>query len=321
VSEIGVGAWAIGGPFEFDGRPIGWGKVNDEVSRASLHAAFERGVNFIDTADIYGLGHSEELVGKVIPDAPHEIVVATKVGYLREAKGDSRQDFSREYLTEACEESLRRLGREAIDLYQLHSPPPGVIESGEAFGTLEELKRSGKILHYGVSVKSDADAVAAMQCPGVEAVQLVFNMMRQRPARTVFPEARRRNVGILARVPLASGLLTGKFTLETKFEADDHRSTPIPGETFSGLEFDLGVEVVEKLRFLEQEGGPTLAQVALLWILAFDAVSAVIPGVKTPQQVAENVATSGGGMLPDVVMDHIHFIYQKYVAPVFEESQ
>jgi aryl-alcohol dehydrogenase-like predicted oxidoreductase len=320
VSEISFGAWAIGGPFAFGSRPGGWGEVSDDKSLAALRTAFEEGVNFVDTADVYGLGHSEELVREAVADAPQEIFVATKGGFLREPKPDAHQDFSPEHLARACEESLQRLGRETVDLYQLHSPPLDVIESGEAFETLEKLKEQGKIRHFGISAKRDAEAVAAMEHPGVEVVQIAFNMVRQKSARTVFPTARLNNVAVMARVPLASGLLTGKFTRETRFAEDDHRSRPIPGDTFSGLEFARGVEVVEKLRFLESVGGPTLAQIALRWVLAFDAVSTVIAGAKTPEQVLENVATSGGMLLSDAAMDRIHFIYRQFVAADFEDQ-
>jgi aryl-alcohol dehydrogenase-like predicted oxidoreductase len=320
VSEISFGAWAIGGPFCFGSQPIGWGAVNDEDSIASLRTAFEHGVNFVDTADIYGLGHSEELVRKAMNGAPQEISIATKGGFLPEPRGGSFQDFSREHLFEACEASLQRLGCEAIHLYQLHCPPSEVLEREEVFEVLDELKRQGKILHYGVSIERDTEAITAMEYPGVETVQIIFNMFRQKPARTVFPLAMKQGVGILARVPLASGLLAGKFTPDTVFSEDDHRSSPIPGETFSGIGLAEGVEIVEKLRFLEFEGGPSLAQIALRWVLAFDAVSATIPGAKTPQQVKENVATSGGEFLSDPDMDRIHSIYRRFVAPLVEEQ-
>jgi aryl-alcohol dehydrogenase-like predicted oxidoreductase len=320
VSEIGFGAWAIGGPFALGSRPAGWGEVDDETSLAALRTAFEAGVNFVDTADVYGHGHSEDLIRQAAADAPQEIIVATKAGYLREQEGDTRQDFSAGHLAAACEESLRRLGRESIDVLQLHSPPLEVIESGEAFEALEDLKQAGKIRHYGISAKRDGEAVAAMEYPGVETVQIVFNMLRQKAARTVFPTARQKNIAVVARVPLASGLLTGKFTRETKFTENDHRSQPIPGETFSGLEFSRGVEVVEKLRFLESVGGPSLAQIALRWVLAFDAVSSVIAGAKTPEQVLENVSTSGGMLLSDAAMDRIHFVYRQFVASDLEDQ-
>lgn len=320
VSEIGFGAWAIGGPFSFGGQPIGWGKVSDEDSVTSLRTAFEYGVNFVDTADIYGFGHSEELVRQAVKDAPQEILVATKVGFLPEAQENRFQGFSREHLFNACEASLRRLGTEAIHLYQLHCPPLEIIEAGEAFESLDTLKRQGKIQHYGVSIERDVEAIAAMEYPGVETVQIIFNMLRQKPARTVFPLALKQRVGILARVPLASGLLAGKFSVNSVFSDDDHRSSPIPGETFSGIDLARGLELVNKLRFLEYEGGPSLAQIALRWILAFDAVSTTIPGAKTSRQVMENVASSGGEYLSDPDMDRIHSIYRQYVAPLVEEQ-
>lgn len=320
VSEIGFGAWAIGGPFSIGGRPIGWGRVDDEESIASLRTAFEQGVNFVDTADIYGLGRSEELVRRAAESAPQGITIATKVGFLAEPREGRVQDFSPEHLTQACEASLRRLGREAIDLYQLHCPPLRVIQAGEAFDALEGLRQAGKVLHYGVSVERDAEALAAMDRPGVESIQIVFNMLRQKPARTVFPRARSQGVGVLARVPLASGLLAGKFDPGSVFPEDDHRSKPIPGETFAGLDLVKGLQLVEKLRFLESDGEASMAQAALQWILAFDTVSTVIPGAKNPRQVKENVASSGKAFLTDVEMDRIHFIYRQFVAPLVEEQ-
>jgi len=282
--------------------------------------AFELGVNFVDTADIYGLGHSEELVRRAAEDAPQEVYVATKAGFVAEPQGGRIQDFSREHLFEACEASLRRLGLEAIHLYQLHCPALEVIEEGKVFDSLDELKKQGKIVHYGVSIDRDAEALAAMQYPGVETIQIVFNMLRQKPARTVFPRARSQGVGILARVPLASGLLAGKFSAASRFPEDDHRSSPIPGETFSGIALAQGVQLVERLRFLESESGVSLAQAALQWILAFDAVSSVIPGAKNPEQVAENVATSGREFLTDSEMDRVHYVYRQFVAPLIEEQ-
>ncbi len=319
ISEIGFGAWAIGGPFAVFGRPIGWGEVDDETSLAALQKAFDAGINFIDTADVYGFGHSEEVVGKAIRQyaAGRGIFVASKVGYLREPKNGGIQDFSAEYIRRSCEESLKRLGMERLDLYQLHCVPLETIQRGEAFAALDDLQKTGKIRAYGVSIVTDQEAVAAMEYPGVQCVQIIFNVLRQKPLKTVFPIAKQKGIGILARVPLASGLLTGKFDAKTKFPAQDHRSNPLPGETFSGLELTAGLRCVEQLRPVAAEEKISLSQMSLAWIMQCDAVTSTIPGARTALQAAQNAAASGT-VLSRKALVRIEEIYQADVAGLVE---
>lgn len=317
ISEVSIGTWAIGGPFAVSGRPIGWGKVDDNVSLDALRRGFELGINFVDTANVYGFGHSEEIVGKAARETKQEIFIASKVGFLREAVNGSIQDFSEGHILPSCEASLKRLGRDRIDLYQLHCVPLDVIRRGDVFSTLDKLKQQGKIRAYGVSINTDQEALAAMQYPGVQCVQIIFNVLRQKPAKTVFPIAKQKKVGILARVPLASGLLTGKFSHATAFSREDHRSNPLPGETFSGLEFAHGVRVVEKLKPLAKKEGLGLAQLALRWILEHEAVTAAIPGAKNVKQVEEN-ASASQAKLSKETMAAIEAIYRGEVAGLVE---
>ena len=317
ISEISFGAWAIGGPFAIAGRPIGWGAVDDALSLEALHRAFDLGINFVDTADMYGFGHSEEIVGKAIKEAGRKIFVATKVGFLREAVNGSIQDFGVDHITRSCEESLRRLGQERIDLYQLHCVPLSVIQQGDAFLTLDKLQKQGKIRAYGVSIITDEEAVEAMKYPGVQCVQIIFNCLRQKPAMTVFPMAKKKKVGILARVPLASGLLSGKFNAQTTFAPQDHRSAPIPGETFSGLEFAQGLRCIEQLGPLAGQEKLTLTQLALRWILESDAVTAAIPGARNARQVEENASAHAVKISPDT-MEKIQNMYIAELAELVE---
>ncbi len=317
ISEISFGAWAIGGPFGFPGRPIGWGPVDDEASLEALHKAFELGVNFVDTADIYGLGHSEEIVGQAIHDWGQEIFVASKVGFLRELKNGSIQDFSAAHIARSCEESLQRLGRNRLDLYQLHCVPMDVIRRGDAFGALEKLQQQGKIRAYGVSIITDEEALEAMKHSGLACVQIIYNILRQKPAKTVFPIAKRKKIGILARVPLASGLLTGKFHAESPFSESDHRSNPLAGETFSGVDFARGLACVDKLRPLASKENLSLVQLAIRWILDSSAVTAAIPGARYAQQVQDNVGAPGGS-LSRSTLSRIKDIYTNDVAQLVE---
>ncbi len=319
ISEIGFGAWAIGGPFAVSGRAIGWGKVDDKTSLEALARGFDLGINFVDTADVYGFGHSEEIVGKAVRATKKEIFIASKVGFLRKAVNGAIQDFSRAHVVESCEGSLRRLGRDRIDLYQLHCVPLDIIRRGEVFAVLDKLQQQGKIRAYGVSIVTDEEALEAMKYPGVQCIQIIFNMLRQKPAKSVFPMAKSKNVGILARVPLASGLLTGKFSSRSRFSAEDHRSNPIPGETFSGVEFGHGVSIVKKLKPLAEQEKSSITQLALRWILGHDAVTAAIPGAKSALQVQENVSASGA-RLSEKTMDLIGEIYSCEVAELVESQ-
>jgi len=308
VSEVGFGAWGIGGD---------WGPVQDEQSTAALHHALDLGVNFIDTADVYGDGRSEKLIGQVLRErAGERIYVATKAG--RRLSPHVASGYNRENLTAFVERSLRNLGVEAIDLLQLHCPPTEVYYRPEVFQVLDDLVAAGKLRYYGVSVEKVEEALKAIEYPQVQTVQIIFNMFRHRPAGLFFREAMARGVGILARVPLASGLLTGKMTPRTTFAESDHRNYNREGasfdvgETFSGVPFDVGLQAVEELRSLVPDGS-TMAQMALRWILMFEAVSVAIPGAKRPSQAAENVAASELPPLSEGAMAAVRDVYDRVI--------
>ncbi len=307
VSEISFGAWAIGGS---------WGDVDDSESKAALHAALDAGMNFIDTADVYGDGRSERLIAQVLKERKSErIFVATKAG--RRLPQQSVEGYNRENLTSWIDRSLKNLNVETLDLVQLHCPPWEAYYHQEIFGILDDLTTAGKIRHYGVSVEKIEEALKAIEYPNVKTVQIIFNMFRLRPADLFFQEAQRRQVGILARVPLASGMLTGKMTRDTQFAADDHRQFNRQGEafdmgeTFSGLDYDLSLQAVEEIRAL-LPAGATMAQFALRWILMFPAVTCAIPGAKNPQQARDNAAASVLPALTAAQMQRIREIYDQY---------
>jgi aryl-alcohol dehydrogenase-like predicted oxidoreductase len=304
VSAVSFGAWAIGGS---------WGRVDDDESLRALHAAVDAGTNFIDTADVYGDGRSERLIARLRRERPRDgIVVATKAG--RRLPKQAPEGYTRENLTAWVERSLRNLETESLDLLQLHCPHPKVYDMPEVFGVLDDLVRAGKLRHYGVSVETVDEATRAVRHPGVETVQIVFNMFRLKPAESFFPAARAKGVGILARVPLASGLLTGKLRRDSTFAADDHRQynregrSFDQGETFSGVPYETGLAAVERLRPLVPEGA-TLAQLALRWVLMFDAVSCAIPGAKTPAQARENAAAASLPPLGEAAMAAVRALY------------
>jgi aryl-alcohol dehydrogenase-like predicted oxidoreductase len=308
VSAVSFGAWAIGGS---------WGTVNDDQSLAALEAALDAGVNFIDTADVYGDGRSERLVARIRKERPaSSVLVATKAG--RRLPRQTPEGYTKENLTAWVERSLKNLEMEALDLLQLHCPHPAVYDRPEVFGILDELVRAGKVRHYGVSVETVDEALRAIQHPNVETVQIIFNMFRLKPAERFFAEAKKRKVGILARVPLASGLLTGKLRLDSTFAADDHRAFNREGqafdkgETFSGVPYAVGLEAVERLKALVPPGA-SLSQFALRWILMFDAVSCAIPGAKTPAQARDNAAAAGLPDLSPKVMAAVAAVYDDLV--------
>jgi aryl-alcohol dehydrogenase-like predicted oxidoreductase len=287
VSAVGFGAWAIGGT---------WGPVNETDALAALHAAADAGITFFDTADVYGDGRSERLIGQLLRERSGEnLVIATKAG-LR-LKPHVAEGYTRENLTAFVERSLKNLGVDAIDLLQLHVPPNAVYYQPEVFEILDGLVVAGKIRHYGASVRTVEEGLKAIEYPAVATVQVNFSVFRQRPAELLFPEANKRGVGVIARIPLASGLLTGKITLGTQFAPDDHRcfnrhgEAFDRGETFSGVGLEAGLEAVERLRRLVPVGA-TMAQFALRWILAHDAVSVAIPGARNPGQAAQNAAAA-----------------------------
>ena len=308
VSEVSFGAWAIGGA---------WGEVDDSESLAALHRAIDLGVNFIDTADVYGDGRSERLIAQVRKERSEEIYVATKAGRRLDphvAEGYN----SRETLTRFIERSLKNLDTDSLDLVQLHCPPTDVYYMPEVFGILDDLVQQGKIKHYGVSVEKVEEALKAIEYPNVKTVQIIFNMFRMRPAERFFPEAKRRQIGILARVPLASGMLTGKMTRQTSFSEDDHRNFNREGqsfdrgETFSGVDYETGLEAVEELKQIKPEG-VSMAQFALRWILMFNAITCVIPGAKRPSQAEDNVRAAEMPPLSDTVMQQVQAVYDRYI--------
>jgi aryl-alcohol dehydrogenase-like predicted oxidoreductase len=315
VSAVSFGAWAIGGA---------WGTVDDERSMAALHAAADGGVNFVDTADVYGDGRSERLVARLRRERKGErIFVATKAG--RRLPQQTPEGYTRENLKAWVERSLQNLEMEAVDLLQLHCPHPKVYDRGDVFDALDNLVRAGKVRYYGVSVETVDEALRAIRHPSVQSVQIIFNMFRLKPAEQVFPAARERRVGILARVPLASGLLTGKLEADTAFEADDHRQFNRQGErfdkgeTFSGVPYATGLEAVEELRRLLPPGS-TLSQLALRWILMFPEVTCAIPGAKTKEQARDNAAAASLPPLSPATMAAVKDVYDRRVRPHVHES-
>ena len=306
ISASSFGAWAIGGT---------WGAVDDRESLAALHKAIDLGVNFIDTADVYGDGRSERLLAQLRRDRSEEIIVATKAG--RRLDPHVASGYNRQNLTAYVERSLKNLDTEAIDLLQLHCPPTEIYYWPETFGILDDLVAAGKLRYYGVSVEKVEEALKAIEFPGVQSVQIIFNMFRQRPAELFFGEAKRRQVSILARVPLSSGMLTGKMAKDSAFESDDHRhfnrqgESFDRGETFSGVDYDLSLQAVEELRSLVPAGA-TMAQFALRWILMFNAVSCVIPGAKRPSQAEDNALAADLPPLNDQTMAQVKEIYDHF---------
>jgi aryl-alcohol dehydrogenase-like predicted oxidoreductase len=304
VSEISLGTWAFGD---------GWGTVSEDDALGALNRAVDLGVNFLDTADVYGDGRSERLIARLLKDRPNdEIQVATKAG--RRLDPHTPEGYDYDHLSAFVESSLTNLGVEALDLLQLHCPPTEVYRQDSTFEALDRLQEAGKIRNYGVSVEKVEEARMALDYPGVATVQIIFNIFRQKPAEEFFPLAEERNVGILARVPLASGLLSGKMRADREFGEDDHRNFNREGqafdrgETFSGVDFETGLLAAEELKELVPEGN-TLAQFALRWILMHPAVSCAIPGGKNPTQVEDNVAAAEMSPLSDDVMRRAREIY------------
>jgi aryl-alcohol dehydrogenase-like predicted oxidoreductase len=315
VSAISFGAWAIGGT---------WGPVDDEQSMRALHAAVDAGTNFVDTADVYGDGRSERLVARLRRERRGETIhVATKAG--RRLPKQTPEGYSRENLLAWVERSLRNLEMDAVDLLQLHCPHPRVYDMPEVFGVLDDLVAAGKIRYYGISVETVDEAMRGIRHPNVQTVQIIFNMLRRKPAEEFFGRAQARRVGILARVPLASGLLTGKLTAASAFAPDDHRrfnrngEAFDKGETFSGVPYDAGLEVVERLKPLVPSGA-TLAQLALRWILEWDAVSCAIPGAKTEEQARANAAAADLPALPAATMAAVQSLYDERLRPLVHAS-
>jgi aryl-alcohol dehydrogenase-like predicted oxidoreductase len=304
VSSIGLGTWAMGSS---------WGPVDDAESLATLNRALDLGVDFFDTADVYG---SEPLLGRLKRERSEPFHIATKMGVRINPDPAA---YTRENITRFTEESLRNLGVETIDLMQFHVPPIEVYNA-EVFGIMDDLVKAGKIAHYGVSVETIEQALRAIEFPGVASVQIIFNIFRQRPADDFFPEARRRGVGVIARVPLASGLLTGKMSRDTKFAPDDHRSynrngeSFDRGETFSGVDFETGLQAVDELRSYVPPGW-TMAEMALRWILMFPDVSCAIAGSRHPAQAEDNIRAADLPPLSDEAMAGIKAVYDRHIRP------
>jgi aryl-alcohol dehydrogenase-like predicted oxidoreductase len=307
VSAVSFGCWAIGGA---------WGPVDDKESIESLNRAVELGVNFFDTADIYGNGHSEQLLAQLCRECSETIYIATKAG--RRLNPHIAAGYNRKNLTAFVEQSLKNLDAETIDLLQLHCPPTEVYYMPEVFGVLDELTEAGKIRYYGVSVEKVEEALKAIEYPNVQTIQIIFNMFRHRPNELFFEQAKKRKVGILARVPLASGMLTGKLKPDTTFAPDDHRKFNRygeafdKGETFSGVDYDVGLRAVEELKAVCPKG-MSLVQFALRWILMFDAVTCAIPGAKRPSQAQENFAAADLPALSDKAMAQVRNIYDRRI--------
>ncbi|MFW5886045.1 MAG: aldo/keto reductase [Halanaerobium sp.] len=307
VSEVSFGGWAIGGT---------WGDVEDEQSMAALREAVNQGINFFDTADVYGDGRSERLMAKLRKETDKEIHIATKAG--RRLDPHTAEGYNKENLNKFVDRSLKNLDVDTIDLLQLHCPPTEVYDQEEVFEALEEMVEAGKIKNYGVSVEKVEEAMKALEYENVATVQIIFNMFRHKPADEFFAKAKEKGVGIICRVPLASGLLTGKFSKDSTFAENDHRNFNRDGEafdkgeTFSGVDFELGLKAVDELEKIKPEG-LTMAQFALKWILMHDAVSCVIPGGKKPWQVKDNAAASEAPDLSDEVMEKVDEIYDEYI--------
>jgi aryl-alcohol dehydrogenase-like predicted oxidoreductase len=309
ISTISFGAWAIGGT---------WGNVKDEESLAALHRALDLGVNFFDTADVYGDGRSEQLLARLRRERSEPFYVATKAG--RRLDPHLASGYTRENLTAFVERSLKNLEVDALDLLQLHCPPMDVFYMPEVFEALDGLVQAGKLRYYGVSVEKVEEALKAIEYPNMQSVQIIFNIFRQRPIDLFFREAQRRKVGILARLPLSSGMLAGKMTRTSTFEEGDHRGYNRQGEsfdrgeTFSGLDYETGLQAVDEIRPLVPPDA-SMAQMALRWILMWEAVTCAIPGAKRPSQVEENVRAADLPPLSEEAMNDIHSIYERLVRP------
>lgn len=314
VSEVSLGTWQVGGR---------WGEpFDDENAEKILATAIDGGVNFIDTADVYSDGASERSAARVARGRSEEIRIATKCG--RKISPHVSSGYTPERLTAFVEASLKNTGLEALDLIQLHCPPTEVYYRPEIFETFDRLKSQGKIRNLGVSVEKVEEGLKAIEYPNVTSVQIIFNMFRLRPAGLFFEQAKKRDIGVIVRVPLASGLLSGKFTRQTVFGEDDHRNFNREGaafdkgETFSGVDYEIGLAAVEELAKLFGSEG-TLAQWAIRWVLMFDAVSCVIPGASRPDQVVSNLGAAELPPLSTRQMKGVEEIYEKRIKPLVHQ--
>lgn len=310
TTAIGFGAWAIGGS---------WGEVSEDDARATLHAALDSGVTFLDTADVYGDGRSERLIRAVLSERPGpRPLVATKAG--RRLTPHVAEGYNLANLEAFVDRSREDLGMDCLDLVQLHCPPTTVYYQPETFAALDTLMEKGKIARYGVSVSTVEEGLKAIEFPGVVSVQIIHNIFRQRPAELFYPQAQRRGAAVIVRVPLASGMLTGKMRADSRFAADDHRTFNREGaafdrgETFSGVPYDVALQAVEELRPLVPQGA-TMAQMALRWILMEQAVSVIIPGARNADQARANAAADALAPLPPAIMQAARDIYLRLIAP------
>jgi aryl-alcohol dehydrogenase-like predicted oxidoreductase len=309
VSEVGLGTWALGG---------GWGRVSESDAIGVLEKAIERGINFFDTADVYGDGKSEQLIGQVLKSTDQKIYVATKFG--RRLDPHVSSGYTKDNLERFLDRSLGNLGVDTIDLIQLHCPPIDLYYKPEIFEALDSFVEQGKIQHYGVSVEKVEEGLKAIEYPGVVSVQIIFNIFRQRPSELFFEQCKKKNIAVIARVPLASGLLTGKMSLATKFPEDDHRNYNRQGkffdvgETFSGVDFEIGLKAVEELKRIKPDD-ISCVQMALKWILMHSEVSCVIPGAKNTKQLEENISASELTDLDPDVLKGAKIIYEKFIKP------
>jgi aryl-alcohol dehydrogenase-like predicted oxidoreductase len=313
VSTVSFGAWAIGSA---------WGPVSDDDSMAALHRALDLGINFFDTADVYGDGHSERLIARLRRERREPFFVTTKAG--RRASPHVAREYTAANLTQWVERSLKNLDVEALDLLQIHCPPFEVYYMPEVFDALDDLVRVGKVRHYGASVERVEEALKALEYPNVETIQIVFNLFRQRPIDRLFPETLRRNIGVLARLPLSSGMLTGKLRPDSTFAKDDHRSFNRQGEafdrgeTFSGVDYALGLAAVEELRPIVPQGS-TLAELAIAWILEHPAVTCAIPGARTVAQVEQNVRAAEAPPLSPEARQAVQRVYDERIKPLVHQ--
>ena len=311
ISEIALGTWQVGGK---------WGSNFDYVNADRIiNGALDKGVNFIDTADVYSDGESEKAVGKAARGRSEKIYVATKCG--RQINPHVSAGYTPKVLRKYVEDSLKRTGLERLDLVQLHCPPTEVYYRPEIFSLFDDLKKEGKIANLGVSVEKIEEAIKAIEFDNVTSVQIIFNIFRQRPAELFFNMAKKKNVGVIVRVPLASGLLTGKFGKSTRFEAGDHRNFNRDGkafdkgETFAGVPYELGLEAVEEIKSIFPPDA-SLAQLALRWVLMFDAVSTVIPGASSPEQAEANCAAAALPPLTETQMKALKTLYDGKIKPL-----
>jgi len=308
ISEISLGTWQVGGK---------WGdEFSHQNAEKILHTAADSGINFIDTADVYGIGESEKAVGRFVKTLSERIYVATKCG--RQLNPHINQSYQPAVLRKFVEDSLKNMGLETLDLIQLHCPPTEVYYRPEIFELFDRLKDEGKILNLGISVEKVEEALKGIEFENVTSVQIIFNMFRQRPAELFFEQAKKKNIGVIVRVPLASGLLTGKFSSNSTFTAGDHRNFNRngemfdKGETFSGIDYETGLTAVEELKAIFPNY-QNLAPIALKWILMYDEVSTIIPGASNPEQAKANLDALSIENLTSEQISQVKAVYEKYI--------